>query len=128
MSGVKKPDHKVLIMGGERTGEWVQVLAGATGWVDIRTGTTHRIASLRWAVTDPGLDGMPVVTERYVLRMAVHPQIAADPASGAIVQQALNNLAVTELMRAHAERLPADADPEVPDTPAPLFGPDGAPL
>jgi hypothetical protein len=117
----------VLILGGERTGEFVDVLDGAQTWVDIRTGDRHRIAKLDWSVQATQLDGTLTVTERWRLRIGVHEAIAADPASGGIVQQAISNLAMTHLMRAKAESLPLE-DATVPDTPAPLFGPDGQPL
>jgi hypothetical protein len=118
---------KVLILGGDRHGEWVDVFAGSSGWVNIRTGDTHRIASMKWAVTDPGPDGTPVVVERYDLKMAIHPRVAADQQSLAIAQAAVQQLAMTEFMRQHAITLPAAETVPAPDTPAPLFGPDGRP-
>lgn len=116
---------KVLIIGGDRHGEFVELPDGAQSWVDLAHGDTYRIAGMRWGVTDPGPDGTPVVTERYKLRLAIHPRIQADPAAMAIADEGVKILAVTEFMRAHAEALEPDVLPSAPDTPAPLFGPDG---
>lgn len=117
----------VMIIGGERSGQFVDVLEGSRGWVDIRTGTTFQVARLDWAVQDPGPDGLPVVRERWRLRIAVHPDIVTHEASGQIVQQAVQNMAMTYLCRAEAEPLPLDTE-KAPDTPSALFGPDGRPV
>jgi len=118
---------KVLVIGGERSGEWVDVLDGAQAWVDIRTGDTFRIAHIDWAVQKPGEDGLIEVVERYRIRLAIHPEIAAVPGSGQIINQAVSNLAMTHFARAEGEPLELEP-PKAPDTPAALYGPDGKPL
>lgn len=119
---------KVLIIGGDRHGEFITLPDGAQSWVDLAHGDTYRIAGMRWGVTDPGPDGTPVVTERYKLLLAIHPQIQTHPAAMAVADEAVKQLAVTAFMREHAQQLEPDVQMKAPDTPAPLFGPDGRPV
>lgn len=117
---------KTLIIGGPFNGEWRDVLDGAGAWVDLVHGTTHRIGYITWAVNAPGDDGVPVVLERWRLPIAVHGEIAGHPAEMQIAQQAMTNMAITELMREHG--IEAPLPDQVPATPAALFGPDGQAL
>lgn len=115
-----------LIIGGPRNGEWIEVLDGVRGWVDIRNATTHVIRNITWTLTDH--ESKP--TEAFALHLAVHPEIVG-PQEQAIAGQMLNLLAMAEFARAHGEKLEIPEEPSpviiVPSTPAELFGPDGKP-
>lgn len=117
---------KTLIIGGPFHGEWRDLFDGSAAWVDLVHGTTHQVAHTTWAVQAPGSDGVPIVLERYRLPMAIHPDITAHPAGSQIAHQAMTNMAITELMRAHAVNVPIPD--QVPDSPAGLLGTDGRPL
>jgi len=117
---------KALIIGGERHGEWVDVLDGAGAWVDIRTADTFRIRKLGWEVTRIGQGGPELTGEKYKVVLAIHPLVATgDALEQQIVTQMIQMMAMNLFIRTHGE--PVDPEP-VPDTPAGLFGPDGGPL
>jgi hypothetical protein len=117
---------KALIIGGDRHGEWVDVLDGAGAWVEIRTADTFRIRKLGWEVTRIGQGGPELTGEKYKVVLAIHPMIATgDLAEQQIVTQMIQMMAMNLFIRTHGE--PVDPEP-VPDTPAGLFGPDGSPL
>jgi hypothetical protein len=117
----------VLIIGGTRHGEWIDVLDGSTAWVDIRTADTYRIRNLGWEVTRIGQGGAELTGENYRVPLAVHPDLtlAGPEQEQEIVTRLLQMLAMNAFIRAHGE--PVATEP-VPDTPAGLFGPDGSPL
>lgn len=116
---------KALIIGGPRHAEWLDLIDGATSYVDLRTAQTYPIRGIKWAIPDQF--GQPA--ELYDLRVAVYPDLmqAGPQAEQAQVTQGLNAVTLTEFMRRHGTRLPLASDPapEVPDTPAELFGADG---
>jgi hypothetical protein len=118
---------KALIIGGDRHGEWIDVLDGSCAWVDIRTADTFRIRKLGWEVTRLGEQGMELTGEKYKVVLAVHPLIASGDAmlEQQVVTQMIQMMAMNLFIRTHGE--PVDPEP-VPDTPAGLFGPDGGPL
>lgn len=96
-----------LIIGGHRHGEFVDVLDGVQVWVDIRTGTTHRIRR----VTNTMTDGEGKVVGAYAMHLAVH-QDALGPEEIQIVTAALSTLAMNAFYREHGEEL------EIPKEPA----------
>jgi hypothetical protein len=111
---------KTLIIGGPRHGEWIDVMAGVRGWVDIRTATTHIVRGIKWAINDLNTGE---VTEVYDLRLAVHPDLVG-PTEPQTVPQLLSMLAMSAFAREHGEPV----ELAVPDTAAELFGPDGKPV
>lgn len=119
---------KALVIGGEQNGTWIDVLEGASVWVDIRTASTHRMRRFTWSVT---LAATGEVIEAYVMHLAVHQDFLG-PQEMAMVSQIFNSIAMNEYARTHGEKQeivkePAAAD-RAPDTPSALFGPDGSPL
>lgn len=116
-----------LIIGGDRHGEWIDVLDGVAGWVDIRTATTFRIRRLGWGITRIGKGGPELTGEQYKVPLAVHPDltIVGPEQEQQIVTELLQMMAMNEFIRAHGELV---ATEPAPDTPAGLFGPDGSPL
>lgn len=116
-----------LIIGGDRHGEWQDVLDGSTAWVDIRTATTFIMRKLAWEVTRLGAQGMELTGEKYSVRLLVHPDLAAGGAiqEQQVVTSMIQMMAMNTFIRLHGE--PKDPEP-VPDTPAVLFGPDGSAL
>lgn len=103
-----------LIIGGDRHGEFVDVLDGAQTWVDIRSASTHRLRQITNVITDA--DGK--VIEVWKLDLAVH-QDALGPQEPGIVQNALVTLAMNAFTRAHGvqqevPKEPAGADLIVP--------------
>lgn len=116
-----------LIIGGNRHGEWVDVLDGVAGWVDLATATTFRVRKLSWGITRIGAGGAELTGENYTLRLLVHPDLANLGAAEEqmIVTQMLQMQAMNLFVRTHGE--PIEPDP-VPETPAALFGPNGEPL
>ena len=91
---------KALIIGGDRHGEWVDVLDGAQAWVDIRTATAHRIRRMTWNVQDVRSGA---VTEAYLLYAAVHEDLLglAEPQ---VVGELLRMLTMNEFARTHGEK------------------------
>jgi hypothetical protein len=119
---------KILIIGGQRNGEWVDGLPdGIRGWVDIRSADTHIVRRITWTITD--MENK--VVDAYVLHLAVHP-LMTGPEEQAMAGQMLNMLAMTEFARAHGDKQEIPEEPAVedraPSSPAALFGPDGRPL
>jgi hypothetical protein len=96
-----------LILGGDRHGEWVDVLDGAQVWVDIRNATNHRIRKLTWMITDPKGE----VAESYELFCAVHEGLLG-PNEPQIAAELLRMLTMNEFVRAHG------AKQEIPKEPA----------
>lgn len=96
-----------LIIGGHRHGEFVDVLDGAQAWVDIRTGTTHRIRPVTNTITNEAGKVIGV----YLMHLAVH-QDALGPEEAQIVTVALGTLAMNAFYREHGEEL------EIPKEPA----------
>jgi hypothetical protein len=91
---------KALIIGGDRHGDWVDVLDGAQAWVDIRTAVTHRIRKLTWNVQDIRSGA---VTEAYVLHAAVHEELVG-PSEPQVVGELLRMLTMNEFARTHGEK------------------------
>lgn len=116
---------KVLIIGGPRQGEWLE-LAAIGGheqktYVDLLTAETYRIHRLTWAVEGP-VKG--VAAELFTLPIAVHPSISG-PMEPQLAEMALYQVIaaphVDAFMREHAVPQPM-AEPDlaevIPDTPA----------
>jgi len=97
---------KALIVGGERHGEWQDVLDGSTAWVNIRTADTYRVRRVNWGIND-FVTGE--VKEVYYLHVAVHPELTG-PGEQQRVPQLLSLLAMSAFVRAHGEK------DQVPDT------------
>lgn len=116
-----------LIIGGNRHGEWVDVLDGVAGWVDLATATTFRVRKITWAITRIGEGGAELTGESYHLRLLVHPDLAdlGPQQEQQVVTELLRMQAMNLFVRTHGE--PIEPDP-VPETPAALFGPNGEPL
>lgn len=93
---------KALIIGGERNGEFVDVLDGAQVWVDIRNAANHRIRPFTNMVVIPQPDGTRKVTEAHVLHLAVHEALLG-PDEFAMVQQMVTSLAMNAFTREHGE-------------------------
>ena len=111
---------KVLIIGGQRHGEFVDDLPdGIRGWVDIRTATTHVVRRITWAIPD---QQTKLIAEAYVLHAAVHPDYQG-PDEPAVAGELLRQLAMNDFMRAHGEAQ------EIPKEPAgsSLIVPGGSP-
>jgi hypothetical protein len=105
---------KALIIGGERHGEWQDVLDGAQAWVNLRDACTYRIRKAHSAITDAATSR---VKEVYIVHLAVHPDLTG-PNEPQVVGQLLNLLAMNEFARAHGEQqeVPKD-DPQPPGAP-----------
>lgn len=102
-------------MGGNRHGEWVDLLDGARMWVDLQNACRHVLRKLTWAVTDIR-DGS--VRESYVLYVAVHEQLQG-PSEMDAVTAMLNSITMNEFARTHGEaqeipKEPAGADLVIP--------------
>jgi hypothetical protein len=118
---------KVLILGGKRQGEWLELAAFAgkdpTTWLDLLTGDTYRIRRMTWAVADEKHQGH--AAELWKLPVAVHPSyVAAGPqVEQQLAEQALSQVItavyMTAFMREHA--VLQEMEPVVPDTPAELI-------
>lgn len=97
-----------LILGGERHGEWVDVLDGAQVWVDIRNAANHRIRKLTWMITDARGEK---ITESYEVHCAVHEALLG-PNEPQIATELLRILTMNEFVRAHGVKQ------EIPQEPA----------
>lgn len=86
---------KALIIGGDRHGEWIDVLDGAQAWVDIRTATTHRLRKMTWNIQEVRTG---TVLEAYVLYAAVHPDLVG-PDEPQVVGELLRLLTMNEFAR-----------------------------
>jgi hypothetical protein len=92
---------KVLIIGGDRHGEWVDGLPdGVQVWVDIRNAANHRIRKITQGVTNRDTGE---VLESYVTYLAVHEALIG-PDEPMHVQTTLVDLAMNEFARAHGKR------------------------
>jgi hypothetical protein len=89
---------KVLVIGGERHGEFVDTLDGARVWLDIQHAVQHRVRR----VTDNVTDATGAVVEAYVLHVAVHQDLTG-PNELQFVGQALAVLAQNAFFRAQGE-------------------------
>jgi hypothetical protein len=98
---------KVLVIGGERHGEWIEVFDGTRIWCDLARAVNHVIRKLTWNVQS--LKGE--VTEAYVIYVAVHEQLQG-PDEPAVVGELLRALTMNEFARAHGEAQ------EIPKEPA----------
>lgn len=110
---------KALIIGGNRHGEWADVLDGSRGWVDIRSATTHIVRQITATVMRPTNEGMEPTDEAYQIHLAVHPDLVG-PHEPQYVQALLQSLTMNEFARAHGTKL------EVPDNVPGLIRPGGA--
>jgi hypothetical protein len=119
----------VLVIGGHKHGEWMELPDGAQAWVDLETATTHRIRKLGWGITELGEEGMELTGENYDLCLAVHPDLTLNGPvfEQQVVTQMLQMMAMNAYVRTNGTRRAQDAT-KVPDSPAGLFGPDGKPL
>lgn len=102
---------KALIIGGDRHGEFIDVLDGVQAWVDIRNATTHRLRRITNTVTTMQADGKEKVTEAHVLTLAVHEGMIG-PHEMALTMQSLQTLALNAFTREHGEHQ------EIPEEPA----------
>lgn len=102
---------KALIIGGDRHGEWQDVLDGVQAWVNLRDASTYRIRKAHSAITD---EATGRVKEVYVVHLAVHPDLTG-PKEPQVVGQLFNAIAMNEFARAHGEpqEIPKD-DPQPP--------------
>lgn len=97
-----------LILGGDRHGEWVDVLDGAGVWVDIRNAVNHRIRKMTWMINDIRNGA---VTESYELFCAVHEGLLG-PNEPQVAAELLRLLSMNEFVRAHGTKQ------EIPKEPA----------
>lgn len=95
---------KALVIGGERHGEFVDVLNGVQAWVDIRSASTYRVRKLGVAVMRPADQGMEPTGEAYQLILAVHPDLTG-PNEPVMVQQILQAFVMNDFARRHGEPL-----------------------
>lgn len=95
---------KALIIGGERHGEFIDILDGAQVWVDIEHAVTHRMRRITNTITVGDK-----VTEVYTLDLAVH-EAAIGPDELNITMASLNTLAMNEFTRTHgtAQEIPQE--------------------
>lgn len=100
-----------LIIGGDRHGEFVDVLDGAQVWVDIRNAAHHRIRSITNTVTVEMPDGTVKVTEAHTLYLAVHERLLG-PDEPNTVQGLLTRMAMNAFTREHG------VHQEIPQEPA----------
>lgn len=117
---------KVLILGGPRQGEFIE-LAGRAGrdpatWVDLLTGDTYRIRRITWAEAD--IRNPEHATALFKLPVAVHPSFTAPGApeqqlAEMALSQVISQTYIDVFMREHAE--PQELAPVVPDSPAELI-------
>jgi hypothetical protein len=98
---------KALVIGGEKHGEFIDVLDGAQVWVDLEHAVTHRLRRITNTITD--MQGH--VKEVYTMDLAVH-QAALGPQELDITMAALSTLAMNEFTRAHGTKV------DVPEEPA----------
>jgi hypothetical protein len=117
---------KALIMGGDRHGEWVELDEGSAAFFDLRHAATYPIRAIWW--TMPGAEGEPA--RLWKVYIAVHPDLTVrgrrfeqDQTQGALFR-----MTMTFWMEEYGELQPVDESQLVPDSPSPLFGPDGKPL
>jgi hypothetical protein len=91
---------KALIIGGDRHGEWVDVLDGAQVWVDIRNAAHHRLRQVTNNIQDPATGK---VTEAWRIRLAVHEGLLG-PQEPTIVSHYLTLLTMNEFYRKHGDQ------------------------
>lgn len=117
---------KVLIMGGERHGEWLELLDGQPSFVDLRTADTYPIRAINWATANP--DGTPAGFWRVMI--AVHPSLTRLPApvEQEQVQSALIRMTMTYWMQTFGTEQPLSDPDRAPSSPAALFDAAGRPL
>jgi hypothetical protein len=100
---------KLLVIGGERHGEWIDGLPDNIRiWVDIEHAVRHVVRKLTWNVLE-ARTGKPL--EAYVIYIGVHEEISG-PNEPATVQPLLQALTMNEFARAHGEAQ------EIPHEPA----------
>jgi hypothetical protein len=112
---------RVLIMGGTRHGEWLELMDGSASYLDLMTAETYPIRAITWVTQENG-------GAAYRVSIAVHPSLTNLPpqAEQQQVQDALFRMTMSYWMANFGElTTPAAA---VPPSPAALFGPDGTPL
>jgi hypothetical protein len=115
---------RVLIMGGDRHDEWIELMDGSPTYVDLRTADTYPIRAINWAIT--GTDGHAGRFWRVMI--AVHPSLTRLPPQmeQEQVQGALFRMTMTHWMETFGTEQPM-SDP-VPNSPASLFDAAGRPL
>lgn len=91
----------VLILGGPRQGEWLDLADDAVSWLDLLKAETYPIRRINWAVADMATAN---TRELFVLPIAVHPELLQQGPQ--FEQQAATNaltmIAMTMFMREHA--------------------------
>lgn len=96
---------KALVIGGERHGEFVDVLDGAQVWVDIEHAVTHRMRRVTNTITD----AQGHVKEVYTLDLAVHEGMLG-PQELNYTMASLSTLAMNAFTREHgtAQEIPKE--------------------
>lgn len=98
---------KVLLIGGERHGEWIDGLPdGVQAWVDLTHATTHRIRPFTCQIADLATG---LITEAYVMHLAVHPDLVG-PQEPTVVSEILRAMALNDFARTHgvAQEIPKE--------------------
>lgn len=109
----------VLVIGGPKHGEWIEVFDGTRVWIDIANAAQHVVRTVTSNVQDIQTGA---VLEAYTLHVAVHEQLQG-PTEPAVVSQLISLLAMNEYSRAHGEaqeipKEPAGSSLTVPGGPA----------
>lgn len=114
-----------LIIGGPKTGEWIETIDDARVWLDIVHADTYMIHPITWTLDD----GHGKVTDVFRFHLAIHPEIAAHPQQQALAMQTLNLLAMAEFARTHGEPLDTLTEPSAAQRAggAVVLGPNGSP-
>lgn len=98
---------EALIIGGRRSGEWIETFDGAKVWLDIAHAETYRIRSIVWTLDGPN----GTVSEAFRLHLALHPEIAGHPQEQPLVMQMLQLFAMAEFARSHGEPMETPSEP-----------------
>lgn len=117
---------KALIIGGARSGEWIDTLDGAKVWLDIVHADTYLIRRITWTLDD----GKGAVREAFHLHLAIHPEITAHPQEQALATQMMQLFAMAEFARTHGEPIEIPTEPSAVQRAngAAVLGPNGLPL
>ncbi len=102
---------KVMVIGGSKHGEWIEIFDGSRVWINLLDASSHVIRTLHSSITDVSTGA---VVEAYTLRVAVHPDMVG-PNEPVIVQQVLTAMAMNAFAREHGEReeIPKEPSPDI---------------
>lgn len=93
---------RVMILGGPRSGEQLDLPDGAGAWVDLREALTYPARAITWVTTDHATGA---VLQRFKLPVVVWPgfMTMGPQQEQAQVNNALIQLAMTTYMQIHGE-------------------------